>query len=256
MFRNTADEDYIVSRWCAFAHKPYQFYWNGAQTLEKYLKCCLLLNGVKVIEFRHDVLELYDAVLPIAGDILPWLFVPPQGFSLERGSPYRAAEPYADVVKRFGSQGDPSNRYRTTSIVADMFDLLKFDELSFQLRRICFPLDMPYSGLEVTYREILKSDPSFQPHLPLHSIRSERTESDREALRIAMQMNFSYFPDEAYKNQKYLSSKSMENAELFLTTSYNNPESHLVITWLLEHCLFPKSIKTELFSWLETNKHR
>ena len=253
MFRNTADEDYIVARWCAFAHQPYQFYWNGAQAIEKYLKCALLQNDVSVKNFGHDIKSLYDELAKVSADLLPWLFVPPRGFELRRKmsfSAYKVCEPYETIVARFAFQGDSSNRYRTFSLRSDMFDLCKLDELCFQLRRLCFPLKIDYGGFGTPYDEMIKAQPHFQPHTPLYPLRSTARAGDKERHRIAKKMNFSFFQERAYKTGKYLTATSSENSQLYLELSSKKSDKSHLVEWLLAHCQFSKPVRDELAQWL------
>lgn len=252
MFRNTADQDYLVSRWCAFGHLPYQFYWIGAQALEKYLKCALLLNGVSVKPYRHDIVSLFDKLRSTAQDALPWLFVPPRGFGLSREellSIYPVVESYEQIVQRFAFQGHSDNRYRTFSLVTDMFDLTKLDELCFQIRSLCYPWELPYGPNGTPYLNFISSNPNFQPHLPLYGLQKAKSFADKERRKFARKMNFSFYPDTAYSRGKYLSTKSMENSVLFLETSRAG-EASSVVKWLTENCQFSREVRQQINDYL------
>ncbi|TIT06089.1 MAG: hypothetical protein E5W74_30460 [Mesorhizobium sp.] len=45
MFVHTADENYIVARWCHDNQLMRDFFWNSVHALEKYMKAVLLFNG-------------------------------------------------------------------------------------------------------------------------------------------------------------------------------------------------------------------
>ena len=48
LFLKTADQTYVVARWCFLNRLYLEFYWNGLHAVEKYLKAALLLNGPRV----------------------------------------------------------------------------------------------------------------------------------------------------------------------------------------------------------------
>lgn len=54
-FRDIADGDYIAARMACRAGLVTQFLWAGQQTMEKYLKCILLLNRIEAKKVRHDL---------------------------------------------------------------------------------------------------------------------------------------------------------------------------------------------------------
>lgn len=45
LFLKTADQTYVVARWCFLNGLYLDFYWNALHALEKYLKAVLLVNG-------------------------------------------------------------------------------------------------------------------------------------------------------------------------------------------------------------------
>ena len=70
-FVGTADEDYITARWCATNSMPVDFYWLGAQAIEKFLKAILLANGQSVKSHGHDLKKLLHDVKNLVGSLLP-----------------------------------------------------------------------------------------------------------------------------------------------------------------------------------------
>jgi hypothetical protein len=54
-FRDQGDEDYISARLACRAALPSVFLWASQQTIEKYLKCILLLNRIPAIRAKHDL---------------------------------------------------------------------------------------------------------------------------------------------------------------------------------------------------------
>jgi len=62
MFRNSADEDYIIARIAYFNGFNSHFLWNSYQSIEKYLKSILLYNRENISGEKHNVVLLYDRV--------------------------------------------------------------------------------------------------------------------------------------------------------------------------------------------------
>src|SRR5205809_7768411 len=54
-FRDIADGDYVAARMACRAALVTQFLWAAQQTVEKYLKCILLLNRIEAEEVGHDL---------------------------------------------------------------------------------------------------------------------------------------------------------------------------------------------------------
>jgi hypothetical protein len=54
-FRDIGDGDYIAARMACRAALVTQFLWASQQTVEKYLKCILLLNRLEAKKVRHDL---------------------------------------------------------------------------------------------------------------------------------------------------------------------------------------------------------
>ncbi len=71
LFVDTADDNYVAARWCYSQSLFIDFNWLAVHALEKYLKAVVLLNGGSARKFSHNIVKLYAAVRPIAGDLLP-----------------------------------------------------------------------------------------------------------------------------------------------------------------------------------------
>src|SRR5437867_3718571 len=54
-FRDVADAEYIAARMACRAALVPQFLWASQQTVEKYLKCILLLNRIPARKVFHDL---------------------------------------------------------------------------------------------------------------------------------------------------------------------------------------------------------
>ncbi len=215
MYRDAADEDYLMARSAIRQKLHYQFFWNAQQALEKYLKCSIILNGGKDEGFGHKLSPMWARMEFIAPELLPLVLCPPFYIPDEFRPHYRRFEPADKFIKRMEQAGDPNNRYRYYSITTDEYDLHKFDEVCFQLRRTCFPLNMPYAESEKTYRQMLTEDPSLQPHSFqfLKPSSKEEYKLREEALRWR---NFSFYEDEAITQREITNSVGAVNGEFYL----------------------------------------
>lgn len=143
IFQDTADETYVVARWCYFNNLMIPFYWNGLHAIEKYLKAVLLLNDqssikhVKGTKFSHNIELLYDAVHIVAGEFLPEQLKKPDEFD----NRYWHNESIAVFVQRLNNLGDPNNRYNLYGFSQLPEDLYKLDELVYYIRRVAIRLD-------------------------------------------------------------------------------------------------------------------
>jgi hypothetical protein len=61
-FRDSGDGDYIAARMAFQAKLMPQFLWLAHQTIEKYLKCVLLLNRIVATRVLHDLVRALDCL--------------------------------------------------------------------------------------------------------------------------------------------------------------------------------------------------
>ncbi|MBQ2260979.1 MAG: HEPN domain-containing protein [Loktanella sp.] len=166
MYRDAADEDYLIARFSARSNLLYQFWWSAQQAVEKYLKAALLLNGKPVRSYGHKLLEMYGVALDFSGDLLPILLCPP-AVVRQRIWPNtnpRGFLPTEKFVSLLQTNGNPHNRYRTFSTYTKPEYLIYFDELCFCLRRIAFPLDLEIDSSKTLVRSELTRNRGLQLH--------------------------------------------------------------------------------------------
>jgi hypothetical protein len=51
LYIKTADENYVIARWCCSYNLDTDFFWLAAHSLEKYIKAALLLNEQSAKEY-------------------------------------------------------------------------------------------------------------------------------------------------------------------------------------------------------------
>jgi hypothetical protein len=116
-FRNQADEDYISARMACRAALIGPFLWLSQQTIEKYLKCILLLNRIRAKDVNHDLSAAQDAINS-SGKLTLDLSARTQHF-IER-------------VDAYGQY-----RYLEVSQIAAGVDMINLDGAAWELRRYC-----------------------------------------------------------------------------------------------------------------------
>ena len=99
-----------------------QFLWAGQQTIEKYLKCILLLNRIEAKKVRHDLGKAM-AKIKASGKL---------SLDLTRGT---------EEFERLDQYGQ--YRYLEVSTVAFGIDLVTLDRAVWELRRCCTLRDEP-----------------------------------------------------------------------------------------------------------------
>lgn len=147
LFVKTADQTYVVARWCFLNCLYLDFYWNGLHAVEKYLKASLLFNGRSAIsatptgkDYGHNIERLFAEVRRYAGDLLPKSLKKPKDLTISYWQPETAIK----FVERLNGLGDPANRYNLFGFSQRPEDLYKFDMLVFAIRRVCVNLEANY----------------------------------------------------------------------------------------------------------------
>ncbi|MBS1787923.1 MAG: HEPN domain-containing protein [Acidobacteria bacterium] len=119
-FRDVADFDYITARMAYRARLVPQFLWSGLQAIEKYIKCILLLNRIKVPR-SHDLGEVLDLLEKNAP------------FELRLKDPSRRLIEHLDTYGRF--------RYLETPFHIMGLEIIQLDMAVWDIRRYCRVLD-------------------------------------------------------------------------------------------------------------------
>jgi len=122
-FRDEGDEVYIAARMAFRAGLAANSLWGSQQTVEKYLKCILLLNRIPAKRVFHDLgkaLNLISASDNISLDLSPRTM---------------------DFVRRVDELG--SFRYLEVSRVAYGLDIVNLDRAAWELRRYCTLAEAP-----------------------------------------------------------------------------------------------------------------
>ena len=133
-FRYTADEDYISARMSYKVGLIEPFLWSSLHSIEKYLKALLLFNKMPVNKYKHNIVELLDAVKKVDGLDLR---LPSNG------------ESFIKYINVFGQ-----NRYFEGTARLEQYALDNLDEVVWYIRRYC------YDRIAYVGYNLLEIDPS------------------------------------------------------------------------------------------------
>lgn len=250
MFRDAADEDYLVARIAARHSLHFQFCWSSQQALEKYLKAILLLNN-EPIKGSHKLTDFINKACDISGDLLPYIICPPNSHPTSTNAlfAHKPFEPVYEYIQRVEQYGDPNNRYRTFSIRVDGYDLNKLDQMVFLLRRVAFPLDMIVSGLGVTARSYLSEYRDVQLHPEMSFQKSIHKNGKDEIEESFRWRNFTFFEEQAIEGGTFFSGASAVNSEIFLAIQRGD-KGKGSLKWLSENALPNKKLRNEIAEYL------
>ncbi|MGF1536162.1 MAG: hypothetical protein ACFB4J_06710 [Elainellaceae cyanobacterium] len=151
-FRDMADRDYIAARLCYKAQLMPQFFWQGLQATEKYIKCALLLNRISSKRLGHDIRKGIDNLFQT---------VVLQSISEESYS-------FANLLYEFGVQRYLEGGYNSFSE-----QIICLDRLIAEIRRCCQETrpsnyeEARYVRLDNGILDSIIDDPENLAHQPL-----------------------------------------------------------------------------------------
>lgn len=256
LFIATADDNYVLARWCFHQHLNVDFYWLAVHALEKYLKAILLLNGESAKLYSHDIVKLYASVTPLAPELFPAVLDKPEDRMPDE---YWHIENVADFVARLHRDGQADNRYQLFGYSRQPEDLWKFDQVVFVVRRMCRPLEAyelgkPHDGASnLSNRDILGK----YPQRWRLSSRLEDTMSGKrgeELMRAALTWNFRFAPAD-YNQPPVTYTSSAQNPVLVRRLydpleagSEHFPHNDALWKWVNDNIQLPKTLIAEIES--------
>ena len=196
LFIKTADDNYVTARWCFHQNLNVDFFWLAVHCVEKYLKAVLLFNGGTSTKHGHDITKLYADVCRFADDLLPGSPDKPQRMP----DAMWHKETFHEFIARLYRDGQADNRYQLYGYSRRPEDLWKLDQLVFNIRRLCRPLDANVMGTELpggprlSRRQELQDNPK---RWALHSRLEDALSGKRgeEVKKAAETWNFPFTPE-------------------------------------------------------------
>ena len=228
-FIEPADNDYLLARWMLINNFSGHF-WHVSQSIEKYLKAGLVLNGHSVRSQSHGITKLHKEHLRVFAGLALAKFSRPDGLS----SDYWTDETVEEFILRVDRIGSPDSRYGLTSWSKREDDLFKIDQLIWSLRRLTIGLDWclgsdsfldaAVSGItNEAYSVALSKDLKLEPLGPIKGLTKKLPEIGTEFADILHSWNFSFLRNETD------TSKPIPTHVVPDFGSFRN--SHLTIYW-------------------------
>lgn len=252
LYFNTADETYIVARWCAIQMLSSDFIWNAIHALEKYMKAAILLNGGSAKQIGHNIELAYKELEKLTDGLLPTEIQKPKDLNL----PYWQPTTPLNFIRKLMSSGGASVRYNERGYVQNDLDLFLLDELVFQIRRLCLRLDTaPYKKFTPkTRREFLRDQPD------LHNVKNGKLEkikrdknASSELKQAAFNLNMRFSPEDFYHDGIRLGTSASNPALKRYMVEYltspkpeNQKIGNAVRDWYLKNNSVNKTLKTEI----------
>ena len=262
MYVDTADQNYVVARWCFQRNLALDFLWNPTHCLEKIMKAVLLLNGQSGIKaageqkpYGHDLERLFTEVSALAGDLLPDLLIKPTEIDM----PWQV-ETVEQFVGRISANGDAHNRYQVYGHTLHREDLYKFDRVVYAIRRLCCPLDsfrfgnIRHGQPIVTFREQLKRQADYMPHLVSSRFAKLTDAKASEELRhAALNHNLIFAPDYDHGDLRCGSSalNPVLGRRILLADEQDAAGARAAETveladWVIENIALPPNVRSKL----------
>lgn len=266
LFLKTADQTYVVARWCFLNRLYLDFYWNALHALEKHLKAVLLVNGLSAkladdgSKYGHDIIKLFATVRSLAPDHFPQTLERPSDLQMERWRD----ESVEDFLGRLNGLGQAENRYNVFGFSQQPEDLHKLDVLVFAVRQLCVPLDAPFWGRRAdapndkTFRQMLIAHPKSvlrRVGAKFYDLIGRKgTEAVREA---ALTHNLPFAPDD-YDHGELRNGWSADNPVLYRRIIVHAESGRLrasdaiglagVCDWLLANVQLSHDVKNQILA--------
>lgn len=252
LYIQTADDNYVLARWCFHQHLNIDFFWLAAHALEKYLKALLLMNSKSSKKYSHDIAKLYADVVPLAPELFPTTLLKPE---VRMPNKYWHSESVEMYIARLYRDGQADNRYQIFGYSRHPEDLWKLDQVVFSVRRACrqleaYELGESYQGaINTSNREVLGKYPK-RWRLPSRLEEIMSGKHGEELAKAALTSNFPFAPDREQSQMSYTSSvrNSVLGRRLFdpLGDPENFAHNDALWDWVKGNIQLPKETVKEI----------
>lgn len=241
-FFKAAEEDYFFARQALFLALPQQFCWHASQSIEKYYKAAILFNSGSVKNNSHDLTLLHKKFSERFGTDSPELLFPPNDLPMSvEGKRYWHLYTIEDFIRYLVENGKPSVRYKTRGSRIWGASLHHFDEVVFQIRRFCIPLEGWGNRQESQNLALLKNEKSLQPQGDLFAPRSPKILSEELGNRIIRSLNYSFFPEHV-KGEGRFHNRFVEQGTAIARSLHSGSPSRRALNRFLENTKSDKDL--------------
>ena len=131
----TADQDFLTARLLARSGLYRAFYWAAAQSIEKYLKAFILLNGKSVKAKSHSLKGLYDSACAVDSTLRDMNICPHDLLNVpDYAQGHLTVFSCIDFISDIDRFGHPNNRYNSFGVDFNSGHLFALDHFVFNLR--------------------------------------------------------------------------------------------------------------------------
>ncbi|MEQ2354137.1 HEPN domain-containing protein [Pseudoalteromonas piscicida] len=221
----SGDEDYLTARLLAQKGLHRAFYWAAAQSIEKYLKALLLLNGNSVANKRtHSIEGLFNKALILDKGLKSICLTPHNNLKINNECT-ELIEVFTldEFIKNIDKHGCADNRYNSFGVEFDTSTLFALDNFLFYLRN---KLGVP---------DIFKSFNNIDVGLV-------NTFKDNNPLFCESEFCHTEIPSKKFQ----ISYSSSVTTLDFVNSNENDHRHKYVLTWLNKKMQLPKSIRDKL----------
>lgn len=217
------DQDYVTARLLAQKGLHRAFYWAASQTIEKYLKALIVLNGKSVQGSNgHSIKSLFEKSLEINPDLAKADLSPHKDLNVDsRSKHFIETFSVKEFVADLDNHGKSDNRYNSSGVIFNTGHL-------FALDGFCHKLRGEIGGPNI-YESFKKADESL--------------------VSAFCDNNFWFYSDGVLPHSKIPSkefpikmSSSVTRLD-FLIDNINDNNHKLALTWLFKKMKLPKKIK-------------
>lgn len=162
------------------------------------------MNGRSSRGFSHNIERLYEAVRPLAPELLIAQFVRPENMPARMWR----EEPVVDFIRRLYQDGNADNRYLLYGYGRNPEDLFKLDQVVFSVRRLAQALEVRYVGdreddglPRYSRREALAMRPTRHENLQSNLEQTMEGKRGEELQSVLLNWNFP-FTDHHYRHEQ------------------------------------------------------
>lgn len=224
-FITSGDEDYLTARLLAQKGLYRAFYWAAAQSIEKYLKALLLLNGNSVANIKsHSIDKLFERAVILDAGLKSISLTPHSNLKINKEcTELIKTFTLKELIENIDKHGCADNRYNSFGVEFDTSILFALDNFLFYLRG---KLDVP---------DIFKSFKKIDVGLV-------NAFKDNNPLFCEDEFFHTEIPSEKFQARYSYSVTTLD----FVNCNENDHRHKYVLTWLNEKMLLPRSIKGKL----------
>ncbi|QQM65995.1 HEPN domain-containing protein [Pseudoalteromonas sp. LC2018020214] len=221
----SGDEDYLTARLLAQKGLHRAFYWAAAQSIEKYLKALLLINGESIpTKSGHSIEKLFNKAVILDNDLQNISFTPHHNLKINKECADLIEVFTLDkFIKDIDKHGCADNRYNSFGVEFDTSTLFALDNFLFYLRS------------KIGVPDIFNSFNNIDAGLV-------STFKDNNPLFCEDEYCHTEIPSQKFQ----ISYSSSVTALDFVDSNENDHRHKYVLTWLNKKMQLPKSIRDKL----------